>query len=406
MRPLAENRYLRPIAWLASLKLAVVLFGLSIVLVFLGTLAQVDQGIWAVMDQYFRTLIAQVELNLLLPTGWVGRATVPFPGGWLLGGLLMINLAAAMIVRFRWSWRKSGLLLIHLGLAVLLLGELVTGLYAEEAQMTIPEGGSSNFAEDIREVELALVDRSGRLADEHHVVSQRLLRRAASNNRAIEDAQLPVRVEVLRFMSNSILTSATMSESWINPATRGLGRRFLAVQRDPVAAADTDQTIDMPAAYVELIDRQSGRALGTYLVTTWLSNRDMTDTIEAGGKRYELSLRFRRAYKPYALHAVQIDNDHYVGTNIPRNFSTRVRVVDRLRGQDRQFVIRMNQPLRYAGDTYYQSQMAVDESTTTFQVVRNPGWLLPYIACIVMTVGMIIQFAGSFWRFSARAGEP
>jgi hypothetical protein len=130
----------------------------------------------------------------------------------------------------------------------------------------------------------------------------------------------------------------------------------------------------------------------------------MTDTIEAGGNRYELSLRFRRAYKPYTLHALQISNDHYVGTNIPRNFSTRVRVVDPVRGQDRQFVIRMNQPLRYAGDTYYQSQMAVDESTTTFQVVRNPGWLLPYFACAVMTLGLVVQFAGSFWRFSARGG--
>jgi hypothetical protein len=404
MKPPPGNPYLRPIVWLASLKLTVVLLALSIVLIFMGTLAQVDQGIWAVMDQYFRTIIAQVELDLVLPRGWVGRTTIPFPGGWLLGGLLMMNLAAALVVRFGWHWRRSGLLLIHLGLAVLLLSELVTGLYADEGQMTIPEGGAANFTEDIREVELALVDRSGRRADKHHVVSERLLSSAASNNRAIEDSRLPVRIEVVRFMPNSIVTSASMSESWINPATRGLGRRFLAVQRDPVAGTDTAQTIDMPAAYVELIDRQTGRALGTYLVTTWLSNRDMTDTIEAGGNRYELSLRFRRAYKPYTLHALQISNDHYVGTNIPRNFSTRVRVVDPVRGQDRQFVIRMNQPLRYAGDTYYQSQMAVDESTTTFQVVRNPGWLLPYFACAVMTLGLVVQFAGSFWRFSARGG--
>jgi hypothetical protein len=36
----------------------VVLLGLSITLVFLGTIAQVNAGIWTVMDQYFRCWIA------------------------------------------------------------------------------------------------------------------------------------------------------------------------------------------------------------------------------------------------------------------------------------------------------------------------------------------------------------
>ena len=39
-----------------SLKLTVTLLSFSMVLVFCGTLAQVDKGIWTVMDQYFRTM--------------------------------------------------------------------------------------------------------------------------------------------------------------------------------------------------------------------------------------------------------------------------------------------------------------------------------------------------------------
>ncbi len=39
---------------LASPKLTVVLLALAIILVFLGTLALVDEGIWTVLSKYFR----------------------------------------------------------------------------------------------------------------------------------------------------------------------------------------------------------------------------------------------------------------------------------------------------------------------------------------------------------------
>ena len=47
-----------------SLRLTVTLLSLSMILVFCGTLAQVDKGIWTVMDQYFRTWIAWIDLSI------------------------------------------------------------------------------------------------------------------------------------------------------------------------------------------------------------------------------------------------------------------------------------------------------------------------------------------------------
>src|SRR5258707_15759682 len=49
---------------LASLRITVVLLSLGIVLVFYGTLAQIDQGIWTVMDQYFRSWIVWIPVQL------------------------------------------------------------------------------------------------------------------------------------------------------------------------------------------------------------------------------------------------------------------------------------------------------------------------------------------------------
>src|SRR5262245_54493329 len=83
---------------LASLQLTVVLFALAVVLVFFGTLAQIDNGIWKVVDQYFWSYVVQIKLNLLsqfakvfLPGLKVGYldGSLPFPGGKTIGALML-----------------------------------------------------------------------------------------------------------------------------------------------------------------------------------------------------------------------------------------------------------------------------------------------------------------------------
>ena len=71
-----------------SLRLTVVLLALSMLLVFAATLAQVDLGIWAVQQEYFRSFVAFWH---------IGPLFVPRPGGYLVGGMLLINLLAAHI---------------------------------------------------------------------------------------------------------------------------------------------------------------------------------------------------------------------------------------------------------------------------------------------------------------------
>jgi hypothetical protein len=56
----------------------------------------------------------------------------------------------------------------------------------------------------------------------------------------------------------------------------------------------------------------------------------------------------------------------------------------------------MNNPLRYAGLTFYQASYGQDDRLSVLQVVRNPGWLLPYIACGLAGLGMLAHFVISF----------
>jgi hypothetical protein len=63
----------------------------------------------------------------------------------------------------------------------------------------------------------------------------------------------------------------------------------------------------------------------------------------------------------------------------------------------------MNNPLRYAGMTFYQASFEEGrDDVTILQVVRNPSWLIPYVACFMMSLGLLWQFGYHFKAFAAK----
>jgi hypothetical protein len=91
-----------------------------------------------------------------------------------------------------------------------------------------------------------------------------------------------------------------------------------------------------------------------------------------------------------------------------------VRLVDTKRDVDRgEIRIWMNNPLRYSGETFYQSGYFRDPRTgieqTTLQVVTNTGWMIPYVACMLVATGMFAHFWNTLLRFlqrQSRVTEP
>src|SRR5262249_19617708 len=155
-----------------------------------------------VVKQYFRSFFVWVPFQLFVRLGQVFLGLpsdmrlpggFPFPAGWTLGSLLLVNLLAAHLTRFRLAWKRSGILILHAGVIVMLLGELVTGLYAVEARMSIQEGETVNFTMRPNEMELALINTSDPATDDVTVVPGGRLRAGAT----VSDAQLPVNIEVV-----------------------------------------------------------------------------------------------------------------------------------------------------------------------------------------------------------------
>ena len=62
----------------------------------------------------------------------------------------------------------------------------------------------------------------------------------------------------------------------------------------------------------------------------------------------------------------------------------------------------MNNPLRYAKRTFYQSGYLPNDEGTVLQVVKNDSWMIPYLSCMIVFIGMAAQFGLSFNRMRRR----
>lgn len=394
----AVKKVLKPVA---SLQLTVVLFAMAMVLVFFGTLAQMNNGIWTVVDQYFWSPVVWIPFDLLakfgqvfffLPKDFHLGGSFPFPAGKLLGFAMLVNLLAAHLVRFRISWRRAGVLVIHSGLILLFIGEAITRTAQVEQRMIISEGESVNFSEDNRKSELAFV-RTAADGDTVTAVPQAKL----VSGQRITHPDLPVDLEVVEYMENSDRPKAGDNEP--NRATAGHGTEFVVKKMPPVSGVDTSQRTDVPSVYVKFLSKADGKDLGTYLFTWFLK----PDTVTVDGQTFQISLRKVRYYKPFTIHLYDFRHDVYVGTGAAKNYSSDVRLIDTEQGVDRTLRIAMNEPLRHRGEAFYQQDFDHEaESYTVLQVVRNPGWLIPYISCVMVGLGMTIHFGMYLVRFLRR----
>ena len=388
-----------------SLWLTVVCLALALILVFAGTLAQVRLGLYATQAQFFHSLFVWWT-----PPGTALKIPV-LPGGWLLGLVLVVNLLAAHISRFQFTRRKAGLFLIHAGLVLLLLGQFFTEIFQTESTMRLEIGESKNYSEDSRRDELVVMDVTDPAQDRVVAVPQALLEKGGD----IRPSGLPFALRVKNYFSNS-LPAGPMSGAGVKlKASEGIGRRLFFTAA-PVAARLDDE--NKPAALVEVVSAQG--SLGSWTVSTWLTRLpwrsvlqeqfgallgvpvDGPQTFTQGGRTYQLALRAARYYKPCTITLLEFKHDVYAGTDIPSNYSSKIHLTDPSRGEDRDVLIRMNSPLRYRGEAYYQASFEPGDRVSILQVVRNPTSVTPYVACSLIAAGMVVQFLAHLFAFARK----
>jgi hypothetical protein len=359
-------------AWsfLKSFQLTIVLLALLMCLVLFCTLAQVEMGTQGAVDAYMRSFIVWNQPLLL---------RLPFPGGALVGLLLTLNLLAKTI-DIKLSWQKSGMWLVHAGLVVLFAGEFVAGMMQVDTNLSIEVGQTVNFVQSYKQMELAVIDVTDPTWDEVYSVPDTRLAKGG----AVAIPGTPITLNVKKFYANAELSNQGPGAP-PSLATAGIGAG-VSVEERPVVSADNE--INQTSAFVEPV--AGGRSYGTWLVSVALG---APQSFTHEGRTYTLAMRLRRQYLPYAFTLKQFRHDVYPGTEIPKNFSSLVQVVNPSRNESREVLIYMNQPLRYEGKTFYQASFGKNDTLSILSVVENPGWLLPYVSCVLVSLGLLVHFA-------------
>jgi len=394
------------VEFLTSLKLTVTLLAFSIVLVFVGTLAQADEGLYGAQAHYFKQW-------LVVGASMFGhKLPLLLPGGYLLGTLLLVNLVASHIYRFEFSWRKTGIQLAHAGVIVLLVGQLSTDMLSRELQMHFIEGETRTYSDSATDYELVF-----QAGDTVTAIPERMLKAGTE----LEIASLPFRVRVKQHWHNSDLNyRAPMMQNGPPQANHGLALNFDFSRVDDVKAMDER---NVPTALLEF--RTAAGSLGDWVVSDWAGDPTIVasvssqyaqmgaemarkiagqlvapQTVTVDGKTFTFTLRPARVVHPFSLTLLKATHTVYPGTDIPKDFRSRVRIDNHQNGEKREVEISMNHPLRYGGYTYYQYQMDAGQvaeqagrtPSSVLQVVRNPSWLTPYIGCAMVGLGLVIQF--------------
>ncbi len=370
---------------LTSLKLTITCLAMLMVLVMACTLAQVSMGTWGAVELYMRAWLVWSRLpgtHLSFPV---------FPGGALVGLVLMVNLAAAQLRRLELSWKKAGLWITHAGLILLFVGEFITGVYQVDTRLAVEVGQTVDFVESPREHELVVTDVTDPAADEVYGVPERLLAREGE----VALPGTPVTLKVHRFFRNAVLQNRGPADP---PAlaNRGVGTQVAvreASLEELKAMGPEDERVNMTTAFVEPV--AGGKSYGTWLVSMGLG---APQSFTHEGRTYTLGVRARRWYLPYTVTLKEFRHDVYEGTQIPKNFASLIQLKDQRRKEDREVLIYMNQPLRYDGKAFYQASFGKGDTLSILQVVENPGWLLPYVSCILVGIGLIVHFGISLRR--------
>jgi len=335
-----------------------------IILVFFGTIAQKNIGLYASQMKYFSSFY------------FLFLGFIPLPGGRLVLLLMTVNLFSSMFKRNLWQLKKIGVIIVHLGGLLLLVGGGLTAYFSSEGNMVIAEGETSNYVDDYHNMELAFVNNSLKDSVEYTVVDESLLFEGSRFQLFDEGPEIYV-------ISN---IKNVRIENRISPADsiyKGLLEKFVLLPKKP----EPENTQNRPA----LIYKIKGTSNGSDGIYGLFLGQGLNDPFKIKDQIFHSEYRRERTYVPFNIELIDFEKIMHPGTNVAKSFSSDVNLIEN--DIPRRTLIKMNEPLRHKGYTFFQASFIDDSEieTTVLATVKNYGRLFPYISSIIMSIGLLIH---------------
>ena len=392
------SRPARPPWWrrlfdcLSGLRLATVLLLLLFVLTWLGTLEQVERGLQPTLRKYFDS-----QALFVIPE--LGGHTLPLvlPGTYWVGALLAANLLLGGIARAPKGWRTAGVLVAHAGILLLLGGAFVTHHFARRGSLAIGEGEASDVAQDYHEhvIEVATIG-DGRPARVQVIGGRHLDDLSPGARRTFRLPGLPFDLEVSGWQQHARPVAAGHNP----PAAAASVVDGYWLQPLP---GEKEAERNQAGCYARVVPRDGGAPVPVILSAAALH----PFTVEAGGTVHTLDLRKRLWPLPFRVKLEDFTAEFYPGTRRPAKFES---VITRSEaGRDERVEIRMNEPMRHRGLTFFQASWGPQDAPpgtplfSVFEVVENPADKWPEVSLYVVAAGLALHFSIKLVRALAAA---
>ncbi len=333
------------------------------VILIAGTVAQKYLGLYLSQRIFFDSYLVWFKF-------------IPFPGMRTLVLLMAMNLLCKLCLASPWSKKQAGVIVSHIGVLILLMGSGLTGYYSEDGKIVIAEGGSSNVVTDYHQREwlFFMKDKAGEKREIREAVKREDVKVGAKIG---NDGVFAFSMKVLENYRNSSITEGEKGQ----------------YQLDKIADF-TDDEANVWGVMVEFVEVE-GKPIRFPLI----EGREVTVRSLKNEADYVFVLRKKERKLPFSLYLEDFKKEIHPGTQKAKAYSSRV-MVQHDDGESWHALIEMNQPLRYQGYTFFQSSFLVTDEgeKTVLAVVKNSGRIYPYVASIIICLGIL-------WHLMMSAGR-
>ena len=362
----------------ASIGLSCVLFLFLLLLTYLGTLYQVEHGLYEAQKKYF-------ESFFLIHYAF-GAAPIPLPGTYLLLVVFFLNMVCGAIVKARKGWSKLGILIAHGGIIVLLVGSFVTFTFSTNGNMMILENEQSDYFESSHDWEITVSEVGSSQTPLEYVITQEEFGVKGSRTFAFPD--VPFELSISNFMKNSMPMGGSGTAGSANKVIDGF---YLAEQ--PPAQNDRP---NIAGAYAKLKETSSGSIQEGII---WGGSQSPF-IATVSGRKWAVDMHKQRWQLPFTVVLKKFTHEKHPRTNMPKVFRSDITRIEN--GLDQEIEISMNAPMRHKGYTFFQSSYQPGPNNrmySVFSVVKNPADKAPLYSCIIITFGMTLHFMQKLFRY-------
>ncbi len=320
-----------------------------------GTIAQKELGLYTAQHTYFSSVLF-----------WLGP--VPLPGGFLTLGAITISLACKFLFFSPWHITRAGTIITHFGILLLMIGGLFTAATQKEGFIQLREGETTSAISDYHARALFI-----RKNDEPWAT---IPFEVISAGQPLPVEHLPFQISVLETCNNCLPSFTSTPEG-----RKGFAGKVELLQKPP----EKENEANMSGLTFSL-EGAEGAQNGIYIAVEEIP---LHPAIKAGEDTYSFVMGRAQEALPFSITLDDFQRDLHPGMDMARGFSSAITVQDD--DISWPYLIRMNEPMRYRGYTFYQSSFSIrpDGEFSILSVVQNKGRLFPYISSVIIFIGLL-----------------